>query len=31
VRPPMWRRMALVGVAVFYGIFVSLALRSFWA
>ncbi len=25
VRPPMWRRVALVAVAVFYGVFVSLA------
>jgi hypothetical protein len=30
VRPPMWRRLALVGVAVFYGIFVALSLRSVW-
>ena len=30
VRPPMWRRIALVGVAVFYGIFATLALRSLW-
>jgi hypothetical protein len=30
VRPPMWRRGALVAVAVFYGIFVTLALRSVW-
>jgi hypothetical protein len=30
VRPPMWRRIALVGVAVFYGIFVTLSLRSVW-
>jgi hypothetical protein len=28
VRPPMWRRVALVGVAVFYAIFATLALRS---
>jgi hypothetical protein len=28
VRPPMWRRLALVGVAVFYAIFATLALRS---
>jgi Mn2+/Fe2+ NRAMP family transporter len=28
VRPPMWRRLALVAVAVFYGVFVTLALRS---
>lgn len=31
VRPPMWRRVALVAVAVFYGVFVTLALRSIWA
>ena len=30
VRPPMWRRIALVGVALFYGIFATLALRSLW-
>jgi hypothetical protein len=30
VRPPLWRRAALVGVAVFYGIFVTLSLRSVW-
>jgi hypothetical protein len=30
VRPPAWRRAALVGVAVFYGVFVTLSVRSFW-
>jgi hypothetical protein len=30
VRPPMWRRAALAGMAVFYGFFVTLSLRSFW-
>jgi hypothetical protein len=31
VRPPMWRRVALVAMAVFYSVFVALSLRSFWA
>lgn len=30
VRPPLWRRMALVAVTLFYGFFVSLSLRSLW-
>ena len=30
VRPPLWRRVALVAVAVFYGIFVTLALSTLW-
>ena len=30
VRPPTWRRLALIGVAVFYGFFVTLSLRSVW-
>jgi hypothetical protein len=30
VRPPMWRRAALVAVALFYGFFVTLSLRSVW-
>jgi hypothetical protein len=30
VRPPAWRRAALVAVAVFYGFFVTLSARSFW-
>jgi hypothetical protein len=30
VRPPGWRRIALVGVAVFYGVFVTLSARSLW-
>jgi hypothetical protein len=28
VRPPMWRRAALIGMALFYGFFVTLSLRS---
>ena len=28
VRPPMWRRAALIGVALFYGFFVTLSLGS---
>jgi hypothetical protein len=31
VRPPGWRRLALVGVAVFYAFFVTLSARSLWA
>ena len=31
VRPPIWRRVALVGVAFFYGFFVILSLRAVWA
>jgi hypothetical protein len=30
VRPPMWRRAVLVIVAVFYGVFVTLSVRSVW-
>jgi uncharacterized protein YhhL (DUF1145 family) len=30
LRPPLWRRAALVCMAVFYGFFVVLAARSFW-
>jgi len=30
VRPPMWRRVALVAMAVFYGFFVTLSFRSVW-
>jgi hypothetical protein len=30
VRPPTWRRVALVAVAVFYGVFATLALWSVW-
>ncbi|HEX6396024.1 MAG TPA: Nramp family divalent metal transporter, partial [Steroidobacteraceae bacterium] len=29
LRPPLWRRVALVGMAVFYGFFVTLVARSF--
>jgi hypothetical protein len=28
LRPPMWRRAALVAMAVFYGVFVTLSVRS---
>jgi hypothetical protein len=28
VRPPMWRRVALVGMALFYSFFVTLSIRS---
>ena len=28
LRPPMWRRVALVGMALFYGFFVMLVARS---
>jgi hypothetical protein len=30
VRPPMWRRVALVAVAIFFGVFATLALWSVW-
>src|SRR5688500_15378417 len=30
VRPPVWRRAALVAMALFYGFFLALSLRSFW-
>jgi hypothetical protein len=30
VRPPMWRRIALVAMALFYGFFVTLSVRSVW-
>jgi uncharacterized protein YhhL (DUF1145 family) len=30
VRPPMWRRVALVCIAVFYGVFATLAIWSVW-
>jgi hypothetical protein len=29
LRPPTWRRAALVGMALFYGFFVTLVTRSF--
>ena len=29
VRPPLWRRAALVGMALFYGFFFILSVRSF--
>jgi len=31
VRPPMWRRASLVAMALFYGVFVVLSLRTMWA
>jgi hypothetical protein len=30
VRPPMWRRAALVAMALFYGCFVTLSVSSFF-
>jgi hypothetical protein len=30
VRPPMWRRMALAAMAVFYAFFVTLSIASVW-
>jgi hypothetical protein len=30
VRPPLWRRLALVAVTLFYGFFVTLSARSLW-
>jgi len=30
VRPPMWRRAALILMALFYGFFVALSIRSVW-
>ena len=30
VRPPTWRRLALVATALFYGFFVALSLGSVW-
>ncbi len=30
VRPPLWRRAALIATALFYAFFVALSLRSFW-
>ena len=29
LRPPLWRRVALVGMALFYAFFVTLVARSF--
>jgi hypothetical protein len=31
VRPPLWRRAALVGMALFYSFFVTLSVRAIWA
>jgi hypothetical protein len=28
LRPPMWRRVTLIGMALFYGFFVTLVVRS---
>jgi hypothetical protein len=30
LRPPRWRRAALVGMALFYGFFVTLSFQSLW-
>jgi hypothetical protein len=30
VRPPMWRRVALVAMTIFYGLFVALSISSVW-
>ena len=30
VRPPMWRRVALIAMTVFYGYFVALSIASVW-
>jgi hypothetical protein len=30
VRPPVWRRILLVVIAVFYSVFVTLSARSLW-
>ena len=30
VRPPMWRRVALIGMTIFYGFFVALSASSIW-
>jgi hypothetical protein len=30
LRPPLWRRIALVAMSVFYSFFVVLAASSFW-
>jgi len=30
LRPPLWRRIALIGMALFYGFFVTLVARSFF-
>ncbi len=30
VRPPTWRRVALVAIALFFGFFVTLSVGSFW-
>jgi hypothetical protein len=30
VRPPLWRRLALAVMALYYGFFVTLSLSSIW-
>jgi hypothetical protein len=30
VRPPLWRRAALVGMAIFYGFFVTMSVSAIW-
>jgi hypothetical protein len=30
VRPPLWRRLALLGMAAFYGFFVTMSIRALW-
>jgi len=30
VRPPLWRRIALIGMTLFYGFFVALSASSVW-
>jgi hypothetical protein len=30
VRPPLWRRAALIGMAIFYGFFVTMSVRAIW-
>ena len=30
VRPPMWRRVALVAMSLFYGFFVTLSAMALW-
>jgi hypothetical protein len=29
VRPPLWRRLVLIGMALFYGFFVALSISTF--
>ena len=30
LRPPLWRRLALVVMALFYGVFVAMWMRQIW-